>query len=303
MKSFITTMILACFILGARAQQSAQFTQYMFNGLILNPAYAGMDKSLSMTFVNRSQWISIDGAPVTQTLSAHTLLTKQQLGIGLTLVNDKIGIHKNQKIMGAASYHLKVSPKGTLSFGLQGGLNIVKSNYASLASNSSTMDPQLANAGIAQTYMNLGMGFYFSSPRFHVGFSIPDLMPQRYALNDTITVTWQKAHYFLFSKYIIPLNDELQLEPSMLIKYNPGLPLSFDINACLVIKKALTLGLSYRKSESIDFLLKAQLTPQLQFGYSYDYVTGEVSNVSRGTHELMVSYLFKYTHTNVASPR
>ncbi|MEO5975892.1 MAG: type IX secretion system membrane protein PorP/SprF [Chryseolinea sp.] len=285
------------------AQQSPQFTQYMFNGLILNPAYAGADESLNLTFLNRNQWVSVEGAPVTQTFSAHTLLEKQHLGIGLSVINDKIGVHKNQKILGNAAYHLKLADKSVLSFGLLGGFNIVKSDYASLNKAGTSLDPQLANTSITQTYFNLGMGLYYRSPKFHLGFSIPDLIPQRYSLNDTTSVTWQKAHYFLYSKYLITLSDDLVLEPGILLKYNPGLPLSFDLNACLVIKKALTLGLSYRRSESIDFLLKAQLTHQLQFGYSYDYVTNKTINLSRGTHELMVSYLFRYVHSNVVSPR
>ncbi len=285
------------------AQQNAQFTQYMFNGLAINPAYTGMDDALNLTFLNRSQWLSVDGAPVTQTLTAHTLFSKSKLGIGLSLLNEKIGVHRNQKVTGSAAYHLSVSQKGVLSFGLQGGLNILDSNYGSLNSTSTTVDPQLANASISQTYFNLGLGFYYRSPKFHIGFSLPDLIPQRFTVNDTASITWQKAQYFLFSKYTITLNDNLQLEPGVLVKYKPGLPLSYDLNACLVIKQALTLGVSFRKSESVDFLLKAQLTPQLQFGYSYDFVTGEVSSLSRGSHELMISYLFKYSLDNIASPR
>jgi len=299
----VLTMLLMLTCLTAWGQQNAQFTQYMFSGLVINPAYTGMDEALNVTFVNRSQWVGVDGAPVTQTLTAHTLFSKSKLGVGLSLMNDKIGVHRNQKIAGSTAYHLSVSENAVLSFGLQAGLNILKSNYGSLSSTSTTVDPQLVNASIGQTYFNLGLGFYYRSPKFHVGLSLPDLIPQRFAINDTTSITWQKAQYFVFSKYVIRINDFLQVEPSVLIKYKPDLPISFDLNACLIIKQALTLGVSYRKSESIDFLLKAQLTPQLQFGYSYDFVTGQVSNLSRGSHELMISYLFKYSHDNIASPR
>ena len=296
-------LILSGLLYCAQGQQSAQFTQYMFNGLAINPAYAGADDALSLTFVNRSQWVSLDGAPVTQTLTAHTVLAKKQLGLGLSFLNDKIGIHKNQKINGSTAYHLNVSKTGILSFGLQAGLNIMKSDYASLKTGGASVDPQLLNMGISKTYFNIGVGLYYRSPRLHVGLSVPDLMRQQYTVNDTLSIQWREARYFLFTKYTFDLSDNLQLEPGFLIKRNQGLPWSFDINACLIYKRALTLGLSYRKSESIDFLLKAQLTSQLQFGYSYDYVTGEFSSVTRGTHELMVNYVFKYTHTHVTSPR
>jgi type IX secretion system PorP/SprF family membrane protein len=302
-KTVAVMLFLIAISLTSRAQQNAQFTQYMFNGLVINPAYTGMDEALNVTFVNRSQWAGVDGAPVTQTLTAHTLFSRSKVGIGLSVVNDKIGVHRNQKVAGSAAYHLPLSGNRVLSFGLQGGMNIIKSNYGSLNSTSTNIDPQLANATIGQTYFNLGMGFYYRSRKFHAGVSMPDLIPQRFTLNDTTSITWQKAQYFVFSRYTITINDFLKLEPGILIKYKPNLPLSFDLNACLIIKQALTLGLSYRKSESIDFLLKAQLTPQLQLGYAYDFVIGEVSNLSRGSHELMVSYLFKYSHDNIASPR
>ena len=303
MKQLIIALMLSGTMV-SYAQQSAQFTQYMFNGLMLNPAYAGAEESLIISFVNRAQWTAVEGSPVTQGLYAHTLLEKQKTGLGLSIINDKIGVHRNLNINGSAAYHLRISEKATLSFGLQAGINTLKSNYGAITSGSPTgTDPQLANAGSGKTSLNLGMGFYYRSPKVHAGFSIPDLIPQNYSLNDSVSITWKQANYFLFTRYIIPLSDNLQLEPGILLKYYPGLPLSFDINTCLVIKKALTLGLAYRKSESIDFLMKAQLTPQLQFGYSYDFVTGEVNNLSRGTHEIMVGYLFKYRHDKIASPR
>lgn len=283
------------------AQQRAQYTQYMFNGLILNPAFAGTEEALSLTFLNRSQWISIDGAPVTQTFSGHTLFKNKHLGLGLSVINDKIGVHKNQNLWSSLSYHLKVSRDAYLSMGLQGGLSIRKSDYTTIAGG--TIDPRLSHSNFSHTYFNLGMGIYYRSPKLHVGISAPEIIPETFSVSDTVTITWQKAQYFLFARYRIALNSNLDLEPSLLIKYQNGLPLSYDLNACFVIKKALTLGLSYRKQESIDFLLKAQLTAQLQVGYAYDYGMGEVSSISSGSHELMVNYLFKYTRNEIASPR
>lgn len=303
-KCFLAVAILvSAAIIDVSAQQKAQFTQYMFNGLVLNPAYAGTEEALSLTFVNRSQWSSIQGAPVTQTFSGHTLIRNKNLGIGLSFINDKIGVHKNQNLMSSFSYHLKVSGDAFLSMGLQGGLNIRKSDYSTIMGANSQVDPAILNSSFSRTYFNLGMGLYYRSPKFHIGISVPEIIPERFSVDDTVSITWQKAQYFLFSKYRISLTDNLEFEPSLLVKYNKGVPLSYDLNACFVIKKALTLGLSYRKKESIDFLLKAQFTPQFLVGYSYDYAIGEVSSSSRGSHELMVNYLFKYTRSKIASPR
>jgi len=303
MRLLLTPLVLMGAVMGeASAQQSAQYSQYMFNGLVLNPAMAGADEALSLTFVNRSQWVSVDGAPVTKTFSAHTLFDRQHLGVGLIAVADKIGVHKQQQVAGSVAYQLKVAEHRVLSFGLQAGVNMQRSDYASLNTGSMPIDLNY-NGNVSQTYFNMGAGIYYRSPKLDAGFSAPGLVPERYALNDTVTLNWQQANYFLFGRYRIRINDMLVLEPSMLLKYHAGVPLSYDVNACLVIKQALTLGMSYRKSESLDFLMKAQLTPQLQFGYSYDFVIGQVSALSRGTHEVMVNYVFRYTHTKITSPR
>lgn len=292
-----------CASITASAQQREQFTQYMFNGLILNPALAGSDEALSISFLNRQQWSGIEGAPVTQTLSVHTPFASGRTGIGLYLVNDKIGVHRNQSFQGSYSYRIHVSDNAYLSMGLQAGLNVHRSDYTSLGNTSSMNDPKLANGSISSTAFNIGAGLFYKSDRFEVGLSVPELVPENILLNDTTRVPWQRAQYFLFSRYSIPLNDILDFEPSVLIKYMRGVPVSYDLNACVLIKKALMLGLSYRKQESVDFLFRARVTPQLQLGYAYDYGTGEVARAGNGAHELLVNYIFNFSNNNVASPR
>ena len=286
----------------ALAQQRVQFTQYMFNGLVLNPAYAGSEEALSVTFIQRKQWAKIEGSPSTQSFSAHSLFKKKQLGLGGMLINERIGVHRNASALTSAAYHLKVGPLSYLSMGLQAGIHSRKSDYGSLVGNAS-VDPKLYDASVSYTAFDLGMGLYFRSPRLHLGLSAPELLPESFSLNDTISVRLNNVNYFLFAKYKITLNENIDVEPSMLLKYLRGVPLSYDINFNLIYKKVLTLGLSYRKSESLDFMLKGQITPQLQFGYSYDFAIGEVSRVSNGSHELMVNYVFRYTQAKVISPR
>jgi type IX secretion system PorP/SprF family membrane protein len=287
---------------GLEAQQKVQYTQYMFNGLILNPAYAGMDDALSVTFYNRNQWQSVEGAPTTQTLSGHSLFKHDHLGIGLSVINDKIGIHKNLSASGSAAYHLKIATHSLLSMGIQAGFNHKRSDYASIVGNTG-YDPRLFNSPVSQTFLDLGVGFYFRSPRLHVGFSAPEITPGKLFINDTLSVRFSNINYFLFSKYRFILNENLDLEPSILLKYLESIPLSFDVNANVIIYKVLTLGLSYRKQESVDFLFKAQITPQLQLGYAYDHALGSVSNMTSASHEFMVNYLFKFSESRIASPR
>lgn len=301
--SFLRVAFVMCMVMTAQAQQKAQFTQYMFNSLILNPALAGSDEALSVTFLNRRQWTGVDGAPVTQTLSLHTPFANGRTGVGLYLVNDKIGVHRNQSFQSSYSYRVYVSANAYFSMGLQAGLNLHRSDYTSLATNASLNDPKLANGTISNTTFNAGAGIFFKNERFEAGLSVPEIIPENVLFNDTTRVPWQRSQYFLFLKYSIPINNMLDFEPSVLIKYMRGVPVSYDINACILIKEVLMLGVSYRRKESVDFLLKGRVTPQLQLGYAYDYGTGEVARTGNGTHELLINYIFKFSSDNVVSPR
>ncbi len=302
LKVFAALFLLIFLGYNAKAQQKVQFTQYMFNGLVINPAYAGANEALSLTFMQRKQWATIENSPSTQTLSGHTLFKKKHLGLGFILVNDKIGVHRNLSALSNFAYHLKIADRSFLSMGFQAGIHNKRSNYGSLAG-SGNVDPRLFDASVSYTAFDMGMGLYFRSPKFHIGISAPELLPERFSLNDSVTIKLSNVNYFLFAKYIIRISDHIEAEPSLLLKYFKGTPLSYDMNMNFIYKKVLTMGLSYRKKESIDFMMKAQVTGQLQLGYSYDHPIGQVARVSNGSHEFMVNYVFRYVQSKVTSPR
>jgi type IX secretion system PorP/SprF family membrane protein len=284
------------------AQQRVQFTQYMFSNAVINPAYVGSDEALSLTVIQRSQWVGMNNAPETQTLSAHTLFKKQHMGVGLLFLNDNIGVHRTTNAFTQFSYHLKVAAKSTLSMGLHAGIVSRRSDYASLIGNSSP-DPKLVNPFVRHTFPDVGFGFYFRNERLNAGVSLPELLPETISVSDSVSLKFRRANCFIFSKYRITLNHALDFEPAILIKYLNGVPFSYDVNANFVYRKAITGGLAYRKKESIDFLFKAQVTHQLQFGYSYDYPLGVIASLGSGSHELVLQYVFRYSHHNVVSPR
>jgi type IX secretion system PorP/SprF family membrane protein len=286
----------------AFCQQTFQFSQYMFNGLVINPAYAGADEAPSLTFYNRSQWGGVDGAPKTQTLSAHTLFARQRVGTGLTLINDRIGVHQTLIISGAASYHLRLSSSSVLSFGLQAGFSHRESDYKSLGANISN-DPKVAGTAIAQNMLDIGAGIYFRSAKIDIGVSAPQLLPGKMPINDTVSIKFNKTNVLIFSRLKLDVSNALRIEPGFLLKYYPGTPFSYDLNANLIFHKVIIAGVSYRKEESVDFLLRVQATPQLQFGYGYDHVIGEVSAISQASHELMINFVFRSTRNNLSTPR
>lgn len=283
------------------AQQQVQFTQYMFNNLIINPAYAGADEGLSLTFMNRSQWSEIKNAPRTQTLAAHTLSDNKRMGIGLTLQNDRMGAQKNMHGLLVYAYHLKTGRNSFLSMGIQGGFRNNKRDYTGLTG--SANDPLASELTINRTTFDFGTGFFFRARNLRAGLSAPSLLTERVQLNDTIRMSLWERNVFGFASYVIKINEYVDLMPSTLIKYAPNLPISFDANVSVIYRKALTLGVSFRQNESVDFLLKARITEQFQIGYAYDHPVGDVRRISNGSNEIMAGYLLKPNRRHHYNPR
>jgi type IX secretion system PorP/SprF family membrane protein len=283
-----------------KGQQLPQFTQFMYNNLVINPAYAGADEALSLTLLHRSQWTGVDKAPSTQSFSAHSLIRKKQIGLGLTVIRDEIGVHKNTNILTNYAYHINVAEKTFLSMGLQVGLTNIKSDYGSLAS--APVDPKLVNS-INETMIDFGAGLYLRSPRFTLSLSSPGLLSRTVTVNDSVSVNFKKANFMGFVRYRFSLSDNFDMEPGIMIKYFTTLPFSYDLNLNFIYRRVLTTGVSYRKDESIDLILRFQLTPQLQFGYAYDYPVNYAARLSSASHELMLNYIFRDFKKRAASPR
>lgn len=302
MRMMLTCIVIIGTAVVSKAQQRPQFTQYLFSGLVINPAYAGAEEALSATFIDRHQWSGIDGAPTTQTFSLHALNRKKKVGLGMLLVNDRIGIHQNITAQGIYAYHLKVARESFLSFGLQGGMFHIKSDYGSLV-NPSAPDPKLSNYFINELFFDLGAGLYFRSPRFHLGISAPELLPKSAQINDTTLVRFKSVSLLTFLKYRFILSPTWATEVALLGKHYTNTPFSIDGTVTFVYKDILTTGVSYRLNTSISYLIKIKATSQLQVGYAYDYPIGSISRLNNGSHELMVQYLFRFERSGVKSPR
>ncbi|MDN5213060.1 type IX secretion system membrane protein PorP/SprF [Fulvivirgaceae bacterium BMA12] len=298
----VALAFMPCF--ATMAQQLGQFTQYRSNGLVINPAYAGADRVPSLTFVNRSQWSGIDGAPATQTFSAHSLFKKEHFGLGMIIINDKIGIHSNLNALGVYSYRIKFNRDTYLSMGIQMGMNRKRSDYASLATQTQVPnDPKLSSLDVAQTSFEFGTGIYIKSPKFEVGLSAPKLFPAKSAYSDSVTLELNRSHYFLLARYLSRLSHNMEIQPGLLVKHLPGLPLSVDLNMDLIFKKVILMGLSYRSYGSINSILQAKITPQLRFGYSFDSPVAKNAVLDGNSHELMVNYIFKFSNHRISGSR
>lgn len=292
-------IVTGCWNVNVFAQQGPQFTQFMFNNLAINPAFAGADEHASITLVGRDQWSNIENAPSTQSLAAHTLFSNR-VGLGFVLVRDQIGVHKNTNALASYAYHLRAGKRAFVSFGLQAGITSFRSDYPSLAGASN--DPLLSKY-VKETKLNLGAGVYFRSPRLDVGVSFPGILRRKVHVNDTSVVNFRNADILTYLRYSLPLSRDFTLQPSALVKYYPAVPISFDANLMVIYKEVISAGLSYRANESLDMVVKLRLTTRLDIGYAYDYPIGNGSFLNAASHELMLHYVFRKNPKNIASPR
>ncbi|MDN5205000.1 type IX secretion system membrane protein PorP/SprF [Fulvivirgaceae bacterium BMA10] len=301
-------IVVLCFftcIKTSNAQQLSHFSQYMFNGFAINPAYSGLNEVLNISLISRHQWTGIEGAPSTQLLSAHSLFKKKHIGLGIMAIHDRIGIHKSLTLLSSYAYHIQLRDKMKLSFGLQLGFNQQNSDLSQVTGQLINIanDPKLLGAQYSRLSPELGAGIYFKSEKLQLGFSVPKIAVNQVLDSDPLIEGFNETHYFLFISFFQDLNYNLAINPSALFKYVAGAPLAPDVNLNLIINDVLWLGTSFRPVESIDFITQMQLTPQLRLGYGYDFLLNDLADLRTGSHEILLSYLFKFTKSNVINPR
>jgi type IX secretion system PorP/SprF family membrane protein len=284
------------------AQQDALFTQYMFNGLVINPAYAGSQDALSVTASARKQWVGMDGAPSTQTLTAHAPLKNEKVALGMTFINDNIAVTHQYGMNAIYAYRLNLKEGRRLSFGLQAGFTQFRSQYSQLATRTAN-DPSFVSDQVSGFLPNFGTGLYYSTNKFYFGLSVPHLLSN--LLNDTTVAinSVQRRHFILNSGYVFTLSHDLKLKPSILVKAIQGAPVQIDLNTNLLIREVLWVGVSYRSFSSLNFLTQVQITDQLRFGYSYDISVNKLSTLNRGSHEIILNYNFSFLKSKVVTPR
>lgn len=287
------------------AQQDPMFTQYMFNTLAINPAYAGSRNVVSATALMRSQWTGIEGAPKTGTFTIDAPVMDKRFGIGLQLLTDKLGVTQTNAAAVSLAYRIRLE-RGSLSFGLQGDVSQYRADLTSVDLNSGSMyDPAFAN-NVRRTLFNFGTGAYYNSDRFFVGLSAQDLVPNRLSdpnENGDRLAGKQALHVFLSSGYVFPVSEDLNLKPSFLIKYVHGAPIEGDINGTLWIKDVIGIGAQYRTSADVAGLLEIQASPQIRIGYSYDRSVTKLQGFNSGSHEIMLRYEFGFERGKIISPR
>jgi type IX secretion system PorP/SprF family membrane protein len=283
------------FYTNSQAQQYPVFTQYYFNELVINPAFAGAHVQLSMTSTYRHQWVNFPGTPRTVSLSGHTALYKGKMGVGLLVNHDQIGSYSNQNVYGYYSYKIHFRD-ATLSMGLQAGFNFVGADFSNLDLQS-VDDPSFSP--LNEFKPNFGAGLYYNRKNFFVGFSVPFLLNTELAsdLETAASAIREARYYFLRGGTIFPINPKgtVKLNPSILVRAQEGQPLSMDLNLGVVLHDVLSTGLSWRSGDAFIGFIDLKLSEKFHFAYSYDLTSSDINQFSNGSHEFMLNYRAKIT--------
>ena len=284
----------------ALAQQDPMYSQYMFNTLAFNPAYAGSGDVFSAMALSRHQWVGFKGAPTTQTLSVNSPLPGEKLALGGILIHDVAGPAKQNSAFLDLAYRIRTGTDSRLSFGLSGGINFFQADLASL----STVETDPHNGNISGKVLpNFGFGLFWYSPRYYVGISAPKLLENKIGDDGTVVTNQEFRHYFLLAGYVIDLNQDLKFKPSIMLRAVEGAPLSLDVNANFLLRDRVWFGVMYRYGNSFGVMAQYQVNEQLRLGYAFDLTTTELGAHNAGTHEIMLGYDFKFTKGRTISPR
>jgi type IX secretion system PorP/SprF family membrane protein len=286
------------------AQQHPMYSQYMFNMLNINPAYAGSRGVPTATALYRDQWVGIDGAPKTSSLSFDMPINEKKIGLGFQLFDDKLGIERSTGFNAAYSFRIQLRESGTLSLGLQAGLLNYRANYTE-ARTFAPNDPAFSQ-NISGFLPSAAAGIYYNSDKFYIGLSTPALLKTKISYDNSTSVesvTNRDLHLFLATGFVLNLNQDLALKPSVLVKAVSGAPVEFDLNANLWIQNAIAFGFSYRTGDSYVGMAEFQLNSQLRLGYAYDKAFSDLGTLNTGTHEIMLRIEFGTNNNKIVSPR
>ncbi len=289
----------------ALAQQEVMVSQYMFNQLFLNPAYAGSHAYMSSSLLHRTQWTQMEGAPRTSMMAIDAPLMKGKMGAGFSIVHDQIGVSRDLDMAGHYAYHIRVNETSKLAFGLRAGLSVYSAQLSSLTywdANDQVFANNISNKLVGK----FGFGMYWYSATAYLGVSVPTI----YAADGQIAMNAGSAldhyftqHYYLHAGQVFTLNESLDIKPSTMVKYTPSAPVEADVNCNLLYKERIWLGAGYRTGDAIVGMVEYQVSPQLRIGYAYDMTTSKLRNYNNGSHEVMLGMDFGKDPIRIKTPR
>ena len=288
-KSLLILILLCVELTESSAQNDPLYNQYQFNQLLINPAYAGVNDRMTATTISRVQWLGVDGAPVTNSLSVHTSFSNAHMGLGLMLQNDQLGITNTNEVNAMYSYRLDFGAT-KLQFGLEGGFVNFNYNYSKLTLEYLN-DPLLQPSQSRFTRPNVGSGIFYYGSNFFIGASAPRMIDIKVYDGLTNSVRYLRHEYYT-AGYVFMISEDFKLKPSVLVQVIEGAPTTYDINLNALLANTLWVGLSLRAETSASLNTQLEINDHMRFGYTFEYPFKPMNFGNYGTHELMLSIDF-----------
>lgn len=287
----------------AVAQQDAQYTQYMYNTVSINPAYAGTRGQMSIAALHRSQWVGLDGAPVTQTFNVHSPIGYRGLGMGVSIVNDQIGPTSETNFDMDFSYTIKMAKEARLSFGVKGSINLLDIRFSEL--NQFTSDQTLQQDIDNRLSPNVGAGVYYHTKTFYAGLSVPRFLETSHFEESTLSTAKEQMNFYLMTGYVWDVNRFLKFKPTILSKITQGAPLQVDVSANFMFNDKFILGAAYRWDAAVSGMVGFNISDGFLLGIAYDRETTALGSAAfnDGSFEVILRYDFISLKNNLKSPR
>lgn len=302
MKRIIYILVLLISHVGL-TQQDAIYSQYMFNPFAINPAYAGSRNAVNLVAINRSQWLGLDGAPTTQTISAHTPTNQKKLAWGVNFSHDKLGVTNNLMAMATGAYQLLLE-SGTLNFGLRGGIynTVIDQGQLTFREDNDLLDTKTRLSAMVPSF---DFGLYYYTEKFYAGLSVNHLTKHRFNFANLVNnqTYYLRRHLFFGTGYVYKTDKNILIKPSVLVKYaGPG-SFNVDFNTNVMFNELFWIGIGLRNTSSLNFLLDFNVSDYLRIGYSYDMNLTKINNYSNGSHELLIGLDFNLRKPSFTTPR
>ncbi len=301
MKKILLIFVLIFSTAGIYAQQDAQFTQYMYNTININPAYAGSRGALSIFGLHRTQWVGLDGAPVTNALSINSPINNSNLAYGLSFINDKIGPTVENTISVDLSYTIETSDTYKLSFGMKATANLFNLNIADL-NPAIRADAQFQNLN-NKFSPNIGAGVYFHSDKTYIGFSIPNFIETNRYNDNEVAIYKEKINYYFIAGHVFDINSSIKFKPALLTKMIEGAPIQLDLSANFMFNEKFVLGAAYRWDAAVSAMAGFQISNSMYIGYGFDLETTKLRHYNSGSHEIFLRYELFNNFNKIISPR
>ena len=303
---FIVFTLLVIFT-DVQAQQDPHYTQYMYNMSVMNPAYAGSKENLSMGLLYRKQWVEIEDAPTTATFFGHSAVGKN-VGLGLSVISDKIGPVEENNVYGDFSYTINLGGEHKLAFGLKAGLTFHKVGlFSDIYNTLPQPDDPAFQENINNTYFNIGSGFFYYTDKYYLGFSVPNMLKSKHLdirqSGDEYEFGSETSHYFLTGGYVFDVTENVKFKPFFMLKSAFSVPASLDLSTNFLFNEKFEIGATYRLDDSFGAMVNYAVLPNLRIGYAYDHIVSDLKVTTPSSHEIILLYNVNFNKKVSRSPR